>query len=368
MKAVVLIGGKGTRLRPLTYTVPKAMVLLRNRPYIQYMVDTLKAAGLDGAVLSMGYLPSAIQQYFATRDDLGKFSLDYVVEDYPLGTAGGLKNAEDYLDDEGPFVATNGDVLTGANLAEVIEAHKNSDALATLTLTSVEDPSAYGLVEVDHRLQVKRFVEKPGSDEVYTSLINAGIYVLERDVLNMIPKGREVSIEREIFPELRAAGRLRAYVSSSYWRDIGTPRSYLAASHDVLSGAIGRDPQFQYASVDPTVDIPEDVTVLPPVSIAEGCEIGAGATIGGRTSLSTECSIEEGAMVEGSVLFEGVRVGKGAIVRNSIVGPGAEVCGGSIVRGLCVLGAECVVEEGNVLDQGARVNPQARLARGVINF
>ena len=368
MKAVVLIGGKGTRLRPLTYTVPKAMVLLRNQPYIQYMVDTLMAAGLDGAVLSMGYLPSAIQQYFAARDDLGRFSLDYVVEDYPLGTAGGIKNAEDYLDDEGPFVAANGDVLTGVNLAEVIEAHRNSGALATLTLTSVEDPSAYGLVEVDHRLQVKRFVEKPGSEEVHTSLINAGIYVLERDVLKMIPKGREVSIERQIFPELLAAGKLQAYVSSSYWRDIGTPRSYLAASHDVLSGAIGQNARFQYTSVDPSVSIPEDVTVLPPVSIAEGCRVEPGVTIGGRTSMSRGCLIEEGAMVEGSILFEEVRVGKGAIVRNSIIGPGAVVQGGSIVRGLCVLGAGCVLEEGNVLDQGARVNPQARLPKNVISF
>jgi mannose-1-phosphate guanylyltransferase len=218
MRAVVLIGGKGTRLRPLTYTVPKSMVLLRNRPYIQYMVDSLKAAGLDGAVLSMGNLPSAIEQYFAAQEEdaFGVFSLEYVVEDYPLGTAGGLKNAEDHLEDEeGPFVATNGDVLTGLDLAEVIEAHKNSDALATITLTSVEDPSAYGLVEVDHRLGVKRFVEKPGSEEVHTSLINAGIYVLEREVLHMIPKGQEVSMEREVFPELQAMGKLRAYASSA---------------------------------------------------------------------------------------------------------------------------------------------------------
>ena len=204
------------------------------------------------------------------------------MEDYPLGTAGGLKNAEDHLEDEeGPFVATNGDVLTGLDLAEVIEAHKNSDALATITLTSVEDPSAYGLVEVDHRLGVKRFVEKPGSEEVHTSLINAGIYVLEREVLHMIPKDQEVSIEREVFPELQAMGKLRAYVSSAYWRDIGTPRSYLAASHDVLSGAIGRSPEFRYMSVDQTVDVSKDVTLLPPVSIAEGCEVGSGATIGG---------------------------------------------------------------------------------------
>src|SRR5215204_2683673 len=215
------------------------MVTLRNRPFIQYLVDSLREAGLEGAVLSMGYLPDPIREHFAERD-LGGFALEYVVESSPLGTAGGIKNAQEPLGGEGPFVATNGDVLTGLDLAEVIEAHKGSGALATITLTHVEDPTAYGLVEVDHRLWVKRFVEKPGSDEVGTSLVNAGIYVLEREVLEMIPKDREVSIEREIFPELQAAGRLRAYISSAYWRDIGTPQSYLAASRDALSGAAVR--------------------------------------------------------------------------------------------------------------------------------
>jgi mannose-1-phosphate guanylyltransferase len=366
MRAVALIGGKGTRLRPITQTMPKSMVPLRNRPYVQYMVDALKDAELEGAIFSMGYLPDAIQCYFADQDHNG-FSLDYVVEEQPLGTAGGIKNVEEYLD-EGPFVAINGDILTGIDLAEVIDAHSESGALATITLTSVDDPTAYGLVEVDHRMQVKRFVEKPGSDEVRTSLINAGIYVLERQVLNMIPKGREVSIEREIFPQLQATGRLSAFVSSAYWRDIGTPRSYLAASNDVLAGAVGRGPSFTHLSVDQSVNLSKDVSLLPPVSISGGCEIETGATIGGRTSLGEGCLVGEGAMIEGSILFEGAQVGEGTIVRNSIVGPGAIIRRNCVVRGLSVLGEECVVEEGNVLDCGARLNPGTRLPREVITF
>src|SRR5918997_1854908 len=223
MKAVVLIGGKGTRLRPITYTMPKAMVPLRNKPYIHYLIERLRAAGLSGAVCSMGYLPDPLQGYFA-RQELNGFSLEYVVEDHPLGTAGGIRMAAEHLGG-GPVFATNGDVLTGLGFVEGVAAHQDSGALATITLTSVEDPTAYGLVEVDHELRVRRFVEKPGSDEVHTSLINAGVYVLEREVLNMIPEGREVSIEREVFPELQAMGKLRAYISSAYWRDIGTPRS-----------------------------------------------------------------------------------------------------------------------------------------------
>lgn len=354
-------------MRPITHTVPKAMVPLRNRPYVAYMVDTMRAAGLDGAIFSLGYLPEPVQQYFASQD-LNGFSLDYAVEDRPLGTAGGIKNAEAYLDEEGPFVATNGDVLTGIDLAEIVEAHVGSDALVTITLTSVDDPTAYGLVEIDHTLLVKRFVEKPGTNGVRTSLINAGIYVIERRVLNMIPEGREVSIEREIFPHLQAMGQLRAFVSSSYWRDIGTPRSYLSASHDVLSGTVGRMDDFRHLDLHESSVHHKDVCLLPPVSIADGCEIEAGATIGGHSSLGEGCFVGEDAIVEGSILFDGVRVEEGTIVRNSIVGPGTTIHRGCVVRGQSVLGAGCIVEEGNVLDHGARISPGARLSRGVMSF
>jgi mannose-1-phosphate guanylyltransferase len=365
MKAVVLIGGKGTRLRPITYTVPKAMVPLRNKPYIRYLVDALKAAGLDGAVLAMGYLPDLIQRYFAGQD-LEDFSLEYVVESSALGTAGALKNAEDSLEEEGSLVVTNGDILTGLDLRELIEAHQGSKALATIALTSVEDPTAYGLVEVDHQLQVKRFVEKPSYDEVSTNLVNAGIYVLEREVLDMVPKHREVSIEREIFPELQAMGKLRAYISSAYWRDIGTPARYLQASHDTLSGAVGRTEGFEYLSIHPSALISQGVTLLPPVCMADDCEVRTGATVGGRTALGKRCVVEEGALVEGSVLFEGVRVGGGAVIRNAIVGPNSVVGRTSIVRGLCVLGAESVIGEGNLLDGGIRVNPRITLPKAAI--
>lgn len=366
MQAVALIGGKGTRLRPITQTVPKAMVPLRNVPYVRYMVDAMSSAGLDGVVFSMGYLPDPIREYFDEHPVDG-FSMDYVVEERPLGTAGGIKNVEERLEG-GPFVATNGDVLTGIDLTEVVEAHMASDALATITLTSVDDPTAYGLVEVDHRLRVRRFVEKPGSDEVRTSLINAGIYVLEREVLNMIPAGREVSIEREIFPRLQSMGKLGAYVSSAYWRDIGTPRSYLAASNDVLSGTVGKTNGFTHRHVGSASSLSKDASLLPPVTIGEGCEIGAGTTIGGRTSLGSNCYVGDGAIVEGSILFDGVRVGDRTVIRNSIVGPGAVVHRDCVVRGLAVLGAGCVVEERNVLDNGARVNSGLRLPRSVMSF
>ena len=356
MQAVVLVGGQGTRLRPVTYDIPKSLVPLRNRPFMGYMLDFLRSAGLDGAVLSLGYLPDPIQAYLCDKQDLGGFSVDYAVENQALGTAGGIKNAEKYLDGD-TLVVVNGDVLTGMDLARTIEVHRASDALATIVLTSVEDPTAYGLVEVDHEMLVHRFIEKPAADEVTTNLVNAGVYVLEPEVLSMIPPDREVSIEREVFPELQESGRLRAHITSSYWRDIGTPRSYLAASHDVLSGAVGAREGFEYLDVDPSVELGKNVRLFPPVSIAEGCRISALATIGGRSSLGKGSVVGEGAVVEGSILLDGAEVEAGAIVRGSVIGPRARVGNNSIVRGLSVLGAGCVIGEGNVLDQGIRVNP-----------
>ncbi len=361
-----MVGGQGSRLRPITYDVPKAMVPLRNQPFMGYMVDFLRAAGLEGAVLSLGYLPDPIQEYFDQKD-LDGFSIDYAVEDTALGTAGGIKNAGRYLDG-GTFVVVNGDVLSGMDLRVAINKHKESDALATIVLTSVEDPTAYGLVEVDHEMLVHRFLEKPAADEVTTNLVNAGIYVLEPEVLARIPADREVSIEREIFPYLQAERRLRAYVSSSYWRDIGTPKSYLAASQDVLSGAVGAREGFDFLQVDPSTVLGKGVKVLPPVSIAPGCVLEQGATVGGRSSLGRGCRIGQGAVVEGSVLFDGADVEAEAVVRGSIIGPGARVDQEAIVRGLSVLGARCVSGEGNVLDQGIRINPGVVLPPGSISF
>ena len=366
MKAVVLVGGQGSRLRPITYDVPKAMVPLRNRPFMDFMVEFLRAGRLRGAVLSLGYLPDPIQEYFDGRD-LDGFSMDYAVEDRALGTAGGIKNAEKYLDGE-PVVVVNGDVLSGMDLRVAIQRHKESDGLATIVLISVEDPTAYGLVEVDHDMLVRRFLEKPAADEVTTNLVNAGIYVLEPEVLAMIPAGQEVSIEREIFPSLQAEGRLRAYVSSSYWKDIGTPRSYLTASQDVLSGVVGAGENFDFLQVAPSTEMGKGVKVLPPVSVAPGCVLENGATVGGRSSLGRGCRIGENAVVEGSILFDGAEVEPGAMVRGSIIGPGARVGQDAIVRGLSVLGARCVVGEGNILDQCVRINPGVILPPRSINF
>ena len=266
------------------------------------------------------------------------------------------------------MVAVNGDVLSGTDLKSLIERHKETEALATITLTSVEDPTAYGLVEVDHDMVVRRFIEKPAADEVTTNLVNAGIYVLEPEVLEMIPPGREVSIEREIFSRAAGAGpaagaRLELVLAGH--RDAAQlPRRL---PRRALRGGGGPARGFEYCDVDGSVRKGKNVKLLPPVSVAAGCEIDSLATIGGRSALGRGCRVGAGAVVEGSILLEGAEVEAGAVVRGSIIGKGARVGQDAIVRGLSVLGAGCVVGEGNVLDQDPG-EPRGRAAAKSLRF
>jgi mannose-1-phosphate guanylyltransferase len=367
MKAVVLVGGQGTRLRPITYDIPKALVPLRNRPFMGYMLDFLRRGGLDGAVLSLGYLPDPIQAYLEGWDGLREFSVDYAVERRTLGTAGGIKNADEYLDGE-TFVVVNGDVLTGTDLVEAIKIHKASDALATITLTSVEDPTAYGLVEVDHEMVVKRFLEKPAADEVTTNLVNAGVYVLEPEVLGMIPAGREVSIEREIFPSSRRAAACGP-TSRAPTGATSAPRAATWPPPTTCSRA--RSARTARAS--------STSTWIPPSGRQE--RQAPPAALGGRGLRARQPRDHRRPVLPRPGLPR--RAGRGRrgehhARRGASRGrrrgarldhrQGRPVGEGAIVRGLSVLGRGCVVGEGNVLDQGIRVNPGVILPPRSLRF
>ena len=233
------MGGEGRRLRPLTDTRPKPMMPLVDRPFVAHQIDLLRRHGIDDIVFSCGYRPDALRAHFGDGSALG-VRLRYVVDPEPLGTAGAIKNAEGLLDDA-PFLVLNGDILTDLDLAAVIRAHEELGAEGVIALTPVEDPSAFGLVRLHDDSSVEEFVEKPSPDELRPGepfRINAGTYLLSPSVLERIPQGRACSIEREIFPVLAERGALYGFPSDSYWRDIGTPASYLAAHHDVLDAAL----------------------------------------------------------------------------------------------------------------------------------
>ena len=307
MQAIVLVGGEGTRLRPLTSEVPKPAVTLVDRPFLAYAIEWLGAHGVSEVVLACGFLPDVLRETLGEEERAG-VSIAYVTEPEPLGTAGAIRFAAEALGDrlEDRFLALNGDVLADLDLSALVRTHEERDARASIALYAVEDSSAYGLVRYDERGRVLEFLEKTGEEA--PGEINAGAYVLDRSVLDLVPAGRAVSIEREVFPRL-VGGGLSALPLDGYWMDIGTPERYLQASWDILEGRVE-------TQVEPT---------SPGLLVAEEAAIAADAEVGPRAVVSAGCRIGAGAEVGESVLLDGCTVGEGARVQNSILSPGARV-------------------------------------------
>lgn len=325
MQAIVLVGGEGTRLRPLTETVPKPALTLVDRPFLAYMIEWLAGHGVSEVVLACGFLPDVLREALAGEEDRAGVRIEYVVEPERRGTAGAIRFAADELGDrlEQRFLALNGDVLTDLDLSTLLRAHEERDARATLALHPVEDSSAYGLVRSTEDGAVREFLEKTG--EQAPGEINAGMYVLERSVLDLIPPGREVSIERDVFPRLVGAG-LHGRRLDGYWMDIGTPERYLQASWDILERRVDTRvvPSSPGTLVDPTAEVAEDAVLGSRLVVGPGCRVGAGAEL--RDSVLLEgCLVGEGARIGGSILAAGVEVSAGAVVEGIVVGEGESV-------------------------------------------
>jgi mannose-1-phosphate guanylyltransferase len=324
VKAVVLVGGQGTRLRPLTYTTPKSLLPIANQPFLERQLDWLARHGIDEVVLSLGYMPDAFRAHFPT-DRFGDLPLRYAVEPEPLGTAGGIRFAADGVDER--VVVCNGDVLTGLDLGAMIRLHEDRGAAATIHLARVEDPSAFGVVPTRDDGEVIAFVEKPPVDCAPSNWINAGTYVLEPEVLAIIPTGVEVSIERETFPRmLERPGRLYALQSDAYWLDIGTPHKYLEAHADLLGGRLGAVPAPGAREIESGIWVQGDVAIdptariVPPVLLGPDVEIGAGARVAASV-LGAGAVVKPGAEVTRAVLLPQTRLDGDAV--DVIVGPDA---------------------------------------------
>ena len=316
MKGLILAGGLGTRLRPLTYTRPKHLLPIANRPHIEHVFDLLLACDVHEVVMLTSYLAGAFESAIEKGSRRG-ISMEVAHEDEPLGTAGALKNAKRYVGDD-TFLAFNGDILTDVDIGPLVRFHRERGAEATILLTPVEDPSAFGVVPTDPDGRVRGFIEKPPRHEAPTNLINAGIYVLEPSVLTHIPEGEPYSAERGLFPELAAAGTMYALATNAYWMDIGTPQKYLQANLDALAGDFSTS-----AVADPgpgAVLLGEGSSVAESASVAGAC-LGAGS------------AIEDGATVRDSVLLPGAVVGARAVVEGSILGQRAKVGPGATSRG-----------------------------------
>lgn len=355
MRAVVLVGGEGTRLRPLTFDTPKQLLPVAGRTMIERVLTHLAAHGVTDAVLSLGYRPDAFYAAFPGGSASG-VRLSYAVDPYPLDTGGAVRYAARQTDIKERFVAVNGDVLTDLDLTSLIAFHEERGAHATVALTPVDDPSAFGVVVTDGRGAVSAFVEKPPPGTASTNLINAGTYVLEPSVLDRIAEGR-VSIERETFPQLVAEGVLYAQASDTYWVDTGTPTNLLRAGRHLLDGSRpGHRPPGSrllwpgvYATGQPDVQ----GRVEPPSLLGDRAVVEQGAVVGGSI-LSEGAVVDRGAQVEGCLLLPGARVGPGARVQHSILGWGSTIGEGAYVDEVSVLGRGVAVPAGARLS-GARL-------------
>jgi mannose-1-phosphate guanylyltransferase len=368
VQALILAGGEGTRLRPLTSKVPKPVVPLVDQPFIAYMFDWLRVHGVDDVIMSCGFLADGVRDVLGDGSRFG-IRLRYVEEPQPLGTGGALKYAEELLDER--FFMLNGDVLTDIDLSKQLQQHERTGARATLALIGVEDPSAYGLVRCRADCSVSEFLEKPGPDQaVDTNLVNAGAYILQREILaDMAPAGTNISIERDVFPKLVDHG-LYGYEASGYWLDIGTPARYLQATYDILEGnvmtQVGKRLQAAGMRLLPENGIGGRVAA--PALIGEGCEIAEGASIGGRVVLGRGVKIGAGARIEASVLLDGVTVGSRTHINGAIVSANTVIGARCTVDGGVVLGEGVEVGDDNVLSAGARVFAGVSLPDGAIRF
>ncbi len=364
MQALILAGGEGTRLRPLTSTVPKPVVPLVDRPFIAYMLEWLHGHGVDDVVLSCGFLADGVRDVLGDGAGLG-LHIRYVEEPRPLGTGGAVKFAEGLLDER--FLMLNGDVLADFDLSAQIAQHEQSGARATLALIGVEDPSAYGLVRLRPDGTVEDFLEKPAPDQIDTNLISAGAYVLEREVLGLLEPDVPASIEREVFPRLVGAG-LHGYVASGYWLDIGTPARYLQATADILERNVATGVALDDAFLAVAADLAGEGRVVPPALVGAGCRIASGARVGSLAVLGTGVTVGAGTSVERSVLLDGVTVGARCTLRDCVVAAGARIGDGSRLEDQVVVGEGVVIGAGNVLAHGARIFPGVTLPEGAIAF
>jgi mannose-1-phosphate guanylyltransferase len=366
MQAVILVGGEGTRLRPLTSTVPKPVVPLVDRPFIAFMLEWLRSHGIDDVIMSCGFLATSVRNVLGNGTALG-IRLRYVEEPDARGTAGALKFAESLLDER--FLMLNGDILTDLDLSAQIAQHEATGATATLALVPVADPSAYGLVHLEEDRSVRDFVEKPSPDSIDTNLISAGAYVLEREVLELVPPDRNVSVEREVWPLLVGKG-LYGFPSQSYWLDIGSPDRYLQGTFDIIEGNVHSAVQERLGSDWLAVDEGAEVhgRVIPPAVLERGVHVGEGAHVGSLVVLADDVSVGAGSTVERAVILNGSHIGDGCELRDCIVAAGCRVGARTRITSGAVLGEGVTVGADNVIAGGARIFPGVVLPDGAIEF
>jgi len=347
MKGLILAGGQSTRLYPLTFSLPKPMVPVVNRPFLEHMIEWLRAHGVRDIILTTGYLPEAIREYFKSGARHG-VNIEYVVEQQPLDTGGAIKNCEPLLD--GAFFVFNGDILTGLDLSDMAAQHRRSGAQVSISLTWVEDPTPYGVIETEESGRILSFREKPKPNEVTSHYINAGTYLFEPEVLAEMPAAVRFSIEKEFYPQALARGvRMHGYRDSSYWLDIGTAEKYIQAHRDILSGKLQR--QGRGEQIAPGVwlgagaQVAGDAQFIAPAMVGERSVIGARARVGPFAVLGDDVRIEQGVRISNSIVWSGTSIGADATLERCVVGRNVAIGAGLTLEGQAFADEEQVVAQ-----------------------
>lgn len=359
VKAVILVGGEGTRLRPLTSNVPKPMVPVLNRPFLEHVIRYLQSHGVKDIILALCYLPDYIKEYFGDGREYG-VRLNYVVESCPMGTAGAVKNVSEYLNET--FIVLNGDVFTDLNITAMLEFHRKMGAKASIALTPVDNPTIYGVVETGEGGRVKRFVEKPALNEVTSNMINAGTYVLEAEVLDNIPSATFSMFEYQLFPLLLQRGEpVYGYPSDAYWIDIGTPEKYRTLNNDLLNGRIAQSAFFlkekTQVSIAENCTIHKTARITGPVVIGERCHIGADVKITGPSVIGPDCVIKDHSVIDAAIVWSGTFINERAIIGNCVVGKSCRIDEQASVTDGVILGDNVIVVSNCTIDNGIRIMP-----------
>ena len=354
-KAIILVGGQGTRLLPLTCNIPKAMVPVLNTPFLEHVIRYLSSHQIKDVTLTLSHLVPPIKKYFGDGSQSG-VNINYTIEDPPLGTAGAVKNAEEYLAET--FLVLNGDIFTKLDITDMISFHLEKKAKATIALTPVDDPTNYGLIEANTEGRVTRFLEKPNWDQVTTNTINAGTYVLSPEVLTHIPPQANFSFERDLFPLLLDHGEpIFAYPSSAYWIDIGTPEKYLQLQRDLLSS------QNSQNIITPNKDLIDEQSYFHPTVQVEGavvigsdCTIEQNVKLIGPSVIGSGCTILKDTVIEESIVWQNVRIGPHVTLRKSIVADNCCLNANSIIEDSLLSDNVTVASDSN-LEPGSRIEP-----------
>jgi mannose-1-phosphate guanylyltransferase len=371
MKAVILIGGEGTRLRPLTYLTPKPMLPLANRPFMENFISWLRYHGIKDIFFSAGYLSEKFKNYFGDGTRFG-VRITFVEEKEPLDTCGGVKNVGKYLGDDSFFVF-NGDILSSLNLTAMAAFHKEKKADITISLTPVDDPTSYGLVLTDEESRVLEFLEKPGKDAIVTNLINAGVYIIEPHIMELVPEGERYSFERELFPGVLSEGyRVFGYVSDCYWLDVGTPQKYLKANQDILYKKVNFD--FPSKEIMENIYIGKGTTYLEknfvagPVIVGNQTKIDENARIMPLSVIGDRCYLSGGTEISESVIFNDCKIGKKCFIKNSIISNNVVIDDNVIIDGCSIVGDNSRIGRGNILKNGIKIGINSIIPDGQITF